>query len=73
MPVRPSTPADLPAIRQLMRSNRSYLDGGLEDLPDLLARGLATWAQMSGGTCGDLWPFGLSRVPLPCPPMSPNG
>lgn len=59
MSVRPGTPADLPALRQLMQTKRRYLDGGLEDLPDLLARAV-NWVGENDN--GDLWGFVAFRI-----------
>jgi ribosomal-protein-alanine N-acetyltransferase len=55
--IRPPTPADLPAIRRLWQENRhSFLNCGLEDLPDLLGKAGAA-VGLWPGEDADVWGF----------------
>jgi len=55
--IRPALPTDLPAIRRLLQENRhSFLNCGLEDVPDLLnGAGAAVGLLPGDGT--DIWGF----------------
>ncbi len=55
--IRPPTPADLPAIRRLWQENRhSFLNCGLEDLPDLLGKAGAAVGVLPDDDAG-VWGF----------------
>lgn len=55
--IRAATPADLPAIRHLWQENRhSFLNCGLEDLPDLLGKAGAAVGVMPDDDAG-VWGF----------------
>ncbi|MCB0114680.1 MAG: GNAT family N-acetyltransferase [Caldilineaceae bacterium] len=54
MPIRPGLPADLPQIRQLLHSNRSFLNTGIEDLPALLSQAVTVVGEDQRGV---LWGF----------------
>jgi ribosomal protein S18 acetylase RimI-like enzyme len=54
MSIRQGQTADLPQIRQLLQSNRSFLNTGLEDLPALLNRAVTVVGEDRRGV---LWGF----------------
>ncbi|MBX2999824.1 MAG: GNAT family N-acetyltransferase [Caldilineaceae bacterium] len=54
MSIRLGEAADLPKIRHLLRSSRSYLNAGLEDLPNLLNNAITVVGEDKGG---ELWGF----------------
>ena len=63
--IRPPTPADLPAIRRLWLENRhSFLNCGLEDLPDLLGKAGAVVGILPGEDSG-VWGFVAFDAPAP--------
>jgi [ribosomal protein S18]-alanine N-acetyltransferase len=54
MSIRLGEAADLPQIRHLLRSSRSYLNAGLEDLPNLLNKAITVVGEDQRG---GLWGF----------------
>lgn len=63
--IRPSTPADLPAIRRLWQENRhSFLNCGLEDLPHLLGKPGAAVGVLPGEDA-EAWGFVAFDAPAP--------
>lgn len=72
MPIRPGTSADLPFVRQLMHSSRRYLNGGLEDLPDLLSQAVTAVGEAEPRV---LWGFVAFRIeprPSSLPTAAPD-
>jgi [ribosomal protein S18]-alanine N-acetyltransferase len=67
MRVRPGTAADLPRLRSLMNSSRSYLSGGLEDLPDLLQRAVSVVGEEE---TGGLWGFVAFQIEIRPPTLT---
>jgi len=73
--IRHPTPADLPAIRRLWQENRrSFLNCGLEDLPDLLEKAGAAVGVLPGEDAG-VWGFVAFDTPAPkaVPGSLPDG
>lgn len=73
--IRPPSPADLPAIRRLWQENRrSFLNCGLEDLPDLLGKAGAAVGVLSDDDAG-VWGFVAFDAPAPnaAPGSLPDG
>ncbi|MBI1293434.1 GNAT family N-acetyltransferase [bacterium] len=62
MLIRQGQPADLPQIRQLLQSNRSFFNTGLEDLPALLNRAVTLVGEDRRGV---LWGFLAFQVEAP--------
>ena len=63
--IRPPTPADLPAIRRLLQESRhSFLNCGVEDLPDLLGKAGAAVGLLPGEGAG-AWGFVAFDAPAP--------
>lgn len=54
MSIRLGEAADLPKIRHLLHSSRSYLNAGLEDLPNLLSKAITVVGEDKRG---ELWGF----------------
>jgi ribosomal protein S18 acetylase RimI-like enzyme len=72
MIVRPGTAADLPNLRSLMNSSRSYLSGGREDLPDLLNRAVTVVGEDEARRLWGFVAFQIEVRPGSLPPSAPD-